>query len=192
VIVVGLVVFVAALYTFLLSGDELHEWLIEHSPLARAHAHRLSNVFAEVGRGLLIGLGLAGAMQAAVATVGYVACGVPQPWVLGLVTLFASLIPSVGAGLVWAPVALGLLLAGRPGAALAMLIVGCVASLVDNLARPLLTKYGALRLHGLLAFAAMLGGAAVFGASGLLLGPLLVRTAVEGLEMLREAKPVVA
>lgn len=189
VIVVALVVFVSAFYTFLLCGDKLHEWLLEHSPLARAHAHRLSNVFAEVGRGLLIGLGLSGLLQAIVATIGYVACGVPQPLVLGLVTLFASLIPSIGSGLVWAPVTLGLLLAGRPGAALAMLIVGGVASVTDNVARPLLTKYGKLQLHGLLVFVAMLGGVAVFGASGLLLGPLLLRTAVECLKMLRESSP---
>lgn len=188
VIVVGLVVFVAAFYTFLVQGDELREWLVDHSPLERSQSHRLFNVFAEVGRGLLIGLGFAGLLQATVATIGYVACGVPQPLVLGVVTLFASLIPSVGSGLVWAPVTLGLLLAHRPGAALAMLIVGCVASVTDNVIRPLLTKYGQLRMHGLLTFAAMLGGIAAFGASGLLLGPLLTRLACECLKMLRESK----
>jgi predicted PurR-regulated permease PerM len=36
---------------------------------------------------------------------------------------------------------------------------------------------------------AMLGGMAVFGASGLLLGPLVVRFAIEGLSMLRESQP---
>jgi predicted PurR-regulated permease PerM len=188
VIVVALVVFVAAFHTFLLHGEELCGWLLEHSPLERSQSHRLFNVFAEVGRGLLIGLGFAGLLQATVATIGYAACGVPQPLVLGVVTLFASLIPSVGSGLVWAPVTLGLLLVGRPGAALAMLIVGCVASVTDNVIRPLLTKYGQLRMHGLLTFAAMLGGIAAFGASGLLLGPLLVRAAAECLTMLRESK----
>jgi len=188
VMVVGLVVFVSGFYTFLLSGEELYGWLLDHAPLKRAHSHRLGNVFAEVGRGLLVGLGLAGLLQAVVATIGYVACGVPQPLVLGLVTMFASLIPSVGVALVWGPVALGLLLAGRPGAALAMTVVGCVASVSDNVTRPLLAKYGKLRMHGLLSFAAMLGGITVFGASGLLLGPLLVRVAVECLKILREER----
>ncbi len=188
VIVVGLLVFFAAFYTFLVAGDDVREWLLVHSPLAREHSHRLFNVFAEVGKGLLLGVGLAGLLQAVVATAGYVACGVPQPLVLGLVTLGASLIPSVGSGLVWAPVTLGLLLGNRPGAALAMLIVGCIASVTDNLTRPLLAKHGKLRMHGLLTFAAMLGGVAAFGASGLLLGPLLVRVAIECLKMLRESK----
>jgi predicted PurR-regulated permease PerM len=70
-----------------------------------------------------------------------------------------------------------------------MLAVGCVVGVVDNVLRPVLARYGQLRLHGLLLFIAMLGGIAVFGAGGLLLGPLFVRLAVEGLNMLREAAP---
>ncbi len=189
VIVVGVLVFLSAFYTFLVEGHRLHEWLLVHAPLRRGHFHRLSSVFSEVGRGLLIGVGLTAALQGAVATVGYVVCGVPQPLVLGLVTIFASLIPSVGSGLVWVPVTAGLFVSGRPGAAAAMLAIGCVVSVVDNLVRPLLAQYGELHMHGLLLFVAMLGGMAVFGAGGLLLGPLVVRLAIEGLTMLREATP---
>jgi predicted PurR-regulated permease PerM len=137
----------------------------------------------------LIGVGLTAALQGAVATIGFLVCRVPQPLVLGLVTVFSSLIPSIGSGLVWVPVTLGLLISGRPGAAIAMLIIGFIVSLVDNLVRPLLAQYGQLRMHGLLLFVAMLGGVAVFGAGGLLLGPLLVRLAIEGLSMLRKSSP---
>ena len=189
VLVVGVVVFVSAFYTFLPHGPRLHEWLLTHSPLERGQFHRLTSVFDEVGRGLLIGVGLTALLQGAVATAGYFALHVPQPLVLGLVTVFASLIPSIGSGLVWVPVTAGLALAGRPGAALAMLAIGCLVGVVDNVMRPLLTRYGQLRLHGLLVFLAMLGGMAVFGAGGLLLGPLCVRLAVEALSMLREASP---
>lgn len=185
----GGVVFVSAFYTFLFEGSRLHEWLLIHSPLPRGQFHRIASVFSEVGRGLLIGVGLTAALQGAVATVGYLVCGVPQPLVLGLVTIFASLIPSVGSALVWAPVTAGLFVAGRPGAAVAMLVIGCGVSVVDNLMRPLLTKYGQLRMHGLLLFVSMLGGIAVFGAGGLLLGPLAVRLTIEGLAMLRQAQP---
>jgi predicted PurR-regulated permease PerM len=188
-IALGAVVFVSAFYVFLFQGSKLHEWLLVHSPLERGQFHRLSSVFSEVGRGLLVGVGLTAALQGAVATVGYVVCGVPQPWVLGLVTVFASLIPSIGSGLVWVPVTVGLFISGRHGAAALMLVIGCVVSLVDNLVRPLLAQYGKLHMHGLLLFVAMLGGIAVFGAGGLLLGPLVVRLAVEGLTMLREASP---
>jgi predicted PurR-regulated permease PerM len=189
VLAVGVVVFVSALYTFLVNGQRLHEWLLIHVPLGRGHFHRFSSAFTEVGRGLLVGVGLTAVLQGTVATIGYVACGVPQPLVLGLVTVFASLIPSVGSALVWVPVTAGLWLSGRPGAAVAMLAIGCVVSVVDNAVRPLLAQVGELRMNGLLLFIAMLGGIAVFGAGGLLLGPLLVRVAIEGLAMLRESQP---
>lgn len=189
VMALGGVVFVSAFYTFLFEGSRLHEWLLVHSPLERGQFHRLSSVFCEVGRGLLIGVGLTAVLQGVVATIGYVVCGVPQPLVLGLITIFASLIPSIGSGLVWVPVAAGLLISGRPGAAIAMLVIGCVVSLVDNLVRPRFAQYGQLHMHGLVLFVAMLGGIAVFGAGGLLLGPLLVRLATEGLSMLRQATP---
>ncbi|HYQ26710.1 MAG TPA: AI-2E family transporter, partial [Polyangiaceae bacterium] len=180
----GVVVFAAAFFVFLVDGKRFAQWLLQHSPLARPDHHRMANAFAEVGRGLLLGIGLTAITQALVATVGYVIAGVPQALVLGLVTIFASLIPSVGSALVWAPVTAGLWLSGRNGAALTMLVIGLVVSVTDNVIRPVLSRYAALRMHGLLLFIAMLGGLAVLGGWGLLVGPLLVRCALEGIEML--------
>lgn len=188
VALIGLVVFVAGFFTFLTEGKQARDWLLERSPLSHAHFHRLANVFDEVGRGLVVGVGLTALSQGAVATVGYLVTGVPQALVLGLVTVFASLIPSVGAALVWAPVTAGLALTGRPGAALAMLLIGLFVSVVDNLLRPLFARYAELRMHSLVLFVAMLGGIMIFGTWGLLLGPLLVRWAIEGLSMLREQR----
>lgn len=189
VIALDVIVFVSAFYTFLLEGPRLYTWLLDHLPLRREQVHRLGDTFAEVGRGLLIGVGLTALLQGGVATIGYLVLEVPQPLVLGLITVFASLIPSIGSGLVWVPVASGLLISGRPGAAVAMLVIGSVVSLVDNVLHPMLARYGHLRMHGLLLFIAMLGGIAVFGPGGLLLGPLCVRMAVEVLAMLRQASP---
>jgi predicted PurR-regulated permease PerM len=188
VALIGLVVFVAGFYTFLTEGKQARDWLLERSPLSHGHFHRLANVFAEVGRGLVVGVGLTALSQGALATVGYLATGVPQAWVLGLLTVAASLIPSVGSALIWVPVTAGLALTGRPGAALAMLLIGVFVSVVDNLLRPLFARYAELRLHSLVMFLAMLGGIVLFGTWGLLLGPLLVRWAGEGLTMLREQR----
>ncbi|HYQ46959.1 MAG TPA: AI-2E family transporter [Polyangiaceae bacterium] len=188
VALIGLVVFVAGFYTMLTEGKAAHRWLLERAPIAPPHFHRLANVFSEVGRGLVVGVGLTALSQGAVATIGYLVTGVPQALVLGLLTVFASLIPSVGSALIWAPVTAGLALSGRPGAALAMLLIGLFVSVVDNLLRPLFARYAELRMNSLLLFVAMLGGIVLFGTWGLLLGPLLVRWASEGLSMLRERR----
>ncbi len=69
-----------------------------------------------------------------------------------------------------------------------MLIIGLFVSVVDNLLRPLFARYADLAMNSLVLFVSMLGGIVVFGAWGLLLGPLLVRWAIEGLSMLREQR----
>lgn len=184
------VVLLASFYTFLAEGRQAYDWLLERAPLSHANFHRLANVVGEVGRGLLIGMGLTALAQGSVATIGYVMVGVPEPLVLGLLTTLASLIPSVGSALIWVPVTAGLALSGRTGAAGVMLGIGLVVSIVDNLLRPLFARYAALRLHTLVLFLAMLGGLVLFGGWGLLLGPLFVRLASEGLTMLCEQRTI--
>jgi predicted PurR-regulated permease PerM len=113
--------------------------------------------------------------------VGYIVIGVPQALVLGLLTTLAALIPSIGTGLVWVPVTVALFLSGRNGAGIALLVVGCVVSVADNIIRPWLSRYGHLQLPTFVVLVSMLGGIGVFGPWGVLLGPLLVRLAVEAL-----------
>jgi predicted PurR-regulated permease PerM len=186
--VIGIVVFVAGFYSFLTNGPRVYAWLLERSPLSLEHSQRFAGAFVETGRGLLIGTGLTALLQGGVATVGYVVIGVPQALVLGTLTVFASLIPSVGSGLVWFPVTVGLALSGQTGSAIAMAAVGCFVSVLDNLMRPLLARHAKLELPSLVLFVAMLGGIAMFGGFGLLLGPLFVRLGTEGLTLLKESR----
>lgn len=185
-LVIGLVVFVFGLYTFLVSGRQLYGWILDHSPLPRRHMVRLVDAFVETGKGLFIGVGLTALLQGAVATVGYVIIGVPQALVLGLLTLFAALIPSIGTGLVWVPVTIGLFIGGRTAAGVAVLVLGFIVSIVDNFVRPALSRYGHLELPMFVLFIAMLGGIGAFGAWGLLAGPLFVRLALEALRIWRD------
>ncbi|HEY8946656.1 MAG TPA: AI-2E family transporter [Polyangiaceae bacterium] len=185
-VIVGVVVYLFGLYTYLVNGRRIYGWVLDHSPLPRRYMVRLSEAFVETGKGLFIGIGLTALLQGAVATVGYVIIGVPQALVLGLLTVFAALIPSIGTGLVWVPVTIGLFLDNQTGAGIALLVLGCVVSVVDNFARPALSRYGHLDLPMFVVFVAMLGGIAAFGAWGLLVGPLFVRLAVEALRIWRE------
>jgi predicted PurR-regulated permease PerM len=183
---VGLFIFVYGFHTFLVDGRRAYAWALRHSPIPRSSLRRLGDAFCESARGLLIGVGLTALIQAAGATIGYVALSVPQPLVLGLITCAAALIPSIGTALVWAPVTLALLLTGRPIAAAIMLAIGALVSVVDNLIRPALSTYGELSMSTFLLLIAMLGGIAAFGAMGLLLGPLVVRLALEAWEILHD------
>ena len=96
-----------------------------------------------------------------------------------------SLIPVVGAALVWVPAGIGLLLAGEIGHGLMMFIVGGLGiSMVDNILRPLLLS-GRTAASGLVIFFGLLGGVAAFGFVGLVLGPIILMTTNSLLEILR-------
>jgi predicted PurR-regulated permease PerM len=184
--VIGAVVFVGATYALLVSRERAYGWLVEHAVVPPRILRRFADAWVETGRGLLIGIGLTALLQAVVAGAGYVILGVPRPAALGFLTFLAALVPTLGTALVWVPVAAALALSGRPGAALVMSIFGLVAGIVDNIARPWLSRWGQLRLTSFVVFVAMLGGLSAFGAWGLVLGPLFVRLMVEALELLRE------
>jgi predicted PurR-regulated permease PerM len=107
---------------------------------------------------------------------------VPSALALGMLTLLFSVIPAIGTALVWVPVTAGLALTGRPGAAIALGIVGiALIGTVDNLARPYLARRGQLQLPTWVVLISMFGGVELIGGWGLLLGPLAVRLAKEAL-----------
>lgn len=188
-IVIGLFVFVLGTYTTLVEGDDALGWARRYAPLRPEHFDRLVAAFHETGRGLLIGIALTGVVQSVVATIAYLILGVPSALVLGMLTFFGSLIPSVGTGLVWAPVALGLALSGRTTAAIAMVAIGLgVISVIDNVVRPIFARYGRLDLPAFVVLIAMFGALALLDAWGLVLGPLLCRLFVETLRIAREQR----
>src|SRR4029453_5718551 len=88
-----------------------------------------------------------------------------------------SLIPLVGATLVWVPTALWLLLSGDILRGIILILVGVVAiGLADNILRPILLA-GRTPASGLVVFLGLLGGAAAFGFIGLVVGPIILVTA---------------
>jgi len=185
--IIGFFLFVYAVYVFLVDGPARYAWLEEHAPFDAAHTRRLAAAFLETGRGLFIGVGLTGLTQGFIATIAYVALGVPRALVLGLLTCVASLIPSVGTGLVWVPVAVGLALAGKVASAVILAGVGLfVISTIDNIVRPVFARLGKLELSTFVLLTSIFGGLAAFGAGGLVLGPLFVRLAKEALIIARQ------
>ena len=183
----ALLVFVVALYAFAASGVRSYRWLVRRAPLSPRAMSRMTRAFRETGRGLIVGGGGTALVQGLVATVAYVALRIPHALVLGPLTAVCALVPVVGTGLVWVPLAIELGLTGDYVRAIVVVAVGAgVHSLIDNLVRPVLTRHGRLNLPTSVVLVSMLGGISIFGAAGALLGPLVVRLAVEALAMMRE------
>lgn len=186
-LLIGLFMFLMGAYTFLTQGDRFSRWLDAHSPIPQRYVRRLAAAFQETGRGLFVGVGLTGLVQGVVATTTYFALGIPSALLLGILTTAASLIPSFGTALVWIPVAGGLAFSGRWVAAGILTAVGVlVIGMVDNVMRPIFSRFGRLNLSTYVLFLAIFGGLALYGAAGLILGPLLVRMGVEALQIARD------
>jgi predicted PurR-regulated permease PerM len=184
----GLFVFFSAAFVLLVDGPAAWSWTLRHAPMDAKGLERLRSAFHETGRGLFVGIGLTGLVQATIATAAYLALGIPRAFVLGLVTLLASVLPTIGTALVWVPVAIALAVTGRTTEAVVLTVIGVVVvSSIDNVLRPVLTHRGHLELHAFVVLIAMLGGLALLGTSGLFLGPLIARLSVEIVRMAREA-----
>ncbi|CAF1634561.1 unnamed protein product [Didymodactylos carnosus] len=146
---------------------------------------RFGKAFHETGRGLLIGIGLT--FQGIVAAIAYLCLAIPRALPLGLLTGLTSVIPIIGTGIVWVPIAIALFLQSQYVKAGIMLIVGVVAiASIDNLLRSLFSKLGALHMSTLLLLLSIFGGIQLLGPWGALLGPVAVRLATEALLLVAE------
>jgi predicted PurR-regulated permease PerM len=187
--VIQIFVFFLSCYAFLSDGGKQWSWIVEHSPFDGQHMERMRKVFYETGRGIIIGIGLTALTQAIVATVSYVALGVPRALLLGELTFFAAFIPTFGTAIVWVPIAAGLALSGQYLQAGVLAFVGMfVIGTIDNILRPVFSKWGNLDLPVYVLIISIFGGFTVFGAWGFILGPLFVRLAKEVLVMAREER----
>ncbi|HEY6881898.1 MAG TPA: AI-2E family transporter [Polyangiales bacterium] len=185
----GVFTFFVAVYATLLHGDAAYAWLRARLPLSARATDRLRDAYQETGRGLLYSVGLTALLQGGLAAIAYVSLGVPRGLALGLATIITSLIPAIGPFLVWGPVALGLYLVGHPIKAAILAGVGVIiVAPADNLLRPLLAKRGKLQLDPFVVFFAMVGGIALIGGWGLMVGPLVFRMAREVIDMLYEQR----
>jgi len=126
-------------------------------------------VIASIGASLAVA-----AAQGAIGGVAFWLLGISAPVLWGVAIALLSLVPVVGAAVVWVPTSIWLLLSGAIGRGVALMLIGIFGiSLIDNVLRPLILS-GRTAVSGLVIFFGLLGGAAAFGLLGLLIGPIIL------------------
>jgi predicted PurR-regulated permease PerM len=111
--------------------------------------------------------------------------GLPAPLLWGVAMALLALIPLLGAFVIWAPAAAWLLMDGEVTKAVLLAVWGTVVvGLIDNLLYPVLVGKE-MRLHTLPVFLAIVGGLLVFGASGIVLGPVTLAILLALIDVLR-------
>ena len=173
-----LFVMLFALFYFLRDGDSIlnrfrHILPFEETMNERMLSEARELIFASVTTSVVIAV-----VQGILCGGAFAIVGLGSPIFWGAVMGFLSLLPVVGAWPVWIPAAIWLFSTGHTGRALLLVIIcGALGALIDNILRPVLLG-GRASLNGLLVFISVLGGIAVFGVLGVVLGPIVVATAV--------------
>ena len=161
------------LFFFLRDGPELVRKVRSAVPLAEHQKRRLQLKFNRVVRATVKGNLLVAITQGALGGLIFWVLGIPTvlPW--AVLMAFLSLLPAVGAGIVWAPVAVYFLLSGSIWQGVVLVLFGVfVIGLVDNFLRPILVGKDT-KMPDYMVLVSTLGGLAVFGLNGFVIGPLI-------------------
>jgi predicted PurR-regulated permease PerM len=160
-------------FFLLRDGPRLIHLLVEALPLGDARERLLLAKFAEVTRATVKGNLVVAVVQGSLGGFIFWLLDIPAPVLWGVVMTFLSLLPAVGAALVWGPVAIYLYAVGQVWPASILLIYGAtVIGLADNILRPLLVGRDT-KLPDYIVLFSTLGGISVFGINGFVLGPLV-------------------
>jgi predicted PurR-regulated permease PerM len=186
--VVQFFVMLYLLFFLLRDGRELVDKAAHALPLEAGHTKRLLSQFATVVRATVKGNVVVALAQGALGWLAFWFLDINGALLWGAVMALLSLLPAVGAALVWAPVAIylaatGSLWSGLGLAAWGVLVIG----LVDNVLRPVLVGKQT-RLPDWLVLVATLGGLAVFGPSGFVIGPVIAATFLVSWEILGDTR----
>jgi predicted PurR-regulated permease PerM len=173
-ILAGTGVMLAAFYFLLLDGPVLGVWLLRVSPLRPQQTEELMLEIRKVSSAAIVSIGGTALLQGTAAGIGYALTKVPNAIFFGFLTGLASFVPVVGTVLIWVPAVCVLWLGGHHFTAAALLgwslvfVVG-----LEQVGKTLIMR-GQVQIPMGLMLLSLLGGLAMFGFIGMVIGPLIV------------------
>ena len=171
--VVSFGVMLYLLFFLLRDGRALAARIREAIPLDAEHKDQLAQKFTTVIRATVKGNIVVAASQGALGGLIFWLLDIQGPVMWGVLMAFLSLLPAVGASLIWGPVAIYFLATGATGQAAILTAYGIgVIGLVDNLLRPLLVGKDT-KMPDYVVLISTLGGMALFGLTGFVIGPVI-------------------
>lgn len=147
---------------------------IRHAiPLSDDYTRQFVDKFAAVVRATVKGNIIIAMIQGTIGGIAFWALGIEAALLWGVVMTFLSMLPAIGAALVWVPAAIWLFLMGAWLKGVILVLIGVlVIGLIDNLLRPPLVGKGT-RLPDYVVLISTVGGISLFGINGFVIGPLI-------------------
>ncbi len=169
---IGMGVMLYLLFFLLRDGGHLARHSRSLIPLSEEHKLHLFRKFATVVRATVKGNIVVAATQGALGGMIFWFLGIQGALFWGVLMAFLSLLPAVGAAIIWMPVAVYFLVTGAIWQGVVLTLFGVmVIGLVDNVLRPLLVGKDT-KIPDYVILVSTLGGLAVFGLNGFVIGPL--------------------
>jgi predicted PurR-regulated permease PerM len=185
---IGFFVMIYLLYFFLRDGLEVARNVRMAIPLGEQHKRRLQIKFTRVVRATVKGNIVVAGCQGILGGAVFWVLDIPSPVFWGVMMAFFSLLPLVGAGMIWGPVALFFVIEGDVWKGVGLALFGIlVIGLVDNLLRPILVGKDT-RLPDYLVLISTLGGLSLFGLNGFVIGPLIAALFMASWDLFTETR----
>lgn len=173
---IGLTILLFVLYSLLRDGDRAVRWAAAMLPVRPAVS---SELFVRVDRLMYVAIVAnvaVAAVQALLTTIGLALVGMPSLVFFFILTFVLSLLPLIGAFMIWSPVAIYLVVIGQPLEGALLFAYGSViVSMSDNALRPIAVGRGA-KMSVATVIVGIFGGVAVLGLMGLFFGPVILGT----------------
>ena len=175
-------------FFLLRDGDELGAKIKAAAPLRAEVRDSLFDNFVVVVRATMKGTVVVAILQGVVGGLIFWALGIEAPMLWGLVMGFFSLVPAVGTGIVWVPVAIYLLATGSIAEGMTLVFCGLfVIGLIDNLLRPILVGRDT-RMPDFVVLIATLAGMQLMGLNGFIVGPMIAALFIAVWKSVTEAR----
>lgn len=185
--------------TLVISYFILKEWkhilkkIVDLLPMRRKTIKRLIKEFENITHTVIYAQLFVALVQGIVGTIGFYMFGVPFPIILGVVTAFCALIPTIGTAIIWFPASLFLILSGYFSnnywisiKGIGLFLYGLlIVSTIDNI---LLAKivHAKTNVSQILVIVGVIGGVSMFGIIGIFIGPILLPLLITYFETFKE------
>ncbi|MBU7579716.1 MAG: AI-2E family transporter [Porphyrobacter sp.] len=176
------------MFFLLRDGERIGRTVLCAIPVERSIADRLAERFLGIVRATIKGTGVVALVQGALGWIALVIAGVPSALLFGVLMTIFALVPVIGAGAVWLPAGLWLLVTGATWQGIFVLLVGFfIISSSDNVLRPILVGRDT-GIPDWIILVTTLGGISLVGFSGIVLGPLVAGLFLASWSILREQR----
>ena len=169
----NLFVMLYAMFFFFKDGHKILERIFYYLPLSDEDETSMLARFTSITRATIKGTLVIGIIQGALGGIAFRVAGIEGAALWGTIMTILSIIPGIGAPLVWVPVVIVLFVNGQYVTATLLLVwCGAVVATIDNFLRPLLVGRDA-QMPDLLILIGTLGGLFLFGPMGFIVGPII-------------------